>query len=310
MAVDELRYREAERRLWESVGVTPTEQWLQLDRTGARVRVQEVGEGPTVLFVHGGSVCGASWASLVARLDGFRCVVLDRPGCGLNEPLATRFDDVERLATFADALVVDVLDALGLDRAHVAATSFGGYMGLRAAAAHPDRINKLMMLGWPVGAPIGRTPLVMRIGSVPWLGRLMTAIPPNQRMVRAIFKSIGLRQALEAGRITPAMLEWFLAMMRDTDTMRNETRSLPRFMTLWRGMNDSVLLPASLLSSIQTPVHFLWGEEDPFGGPDVARRFVAHVPNAELELMPGAGHAVWMDDPDHVATTTRRFLGH
>lgn len=75
-------------------------------------------------------------------------------------------------------------------------------------------------------------------------------------------------------------------------------------------MDERVLLPVSLLAKIRTPVYFLWGEEDPFGGADIARRFVKHLPNAELELLLGVGHAVWIDDPDHAAATTRRFLGH
>jgi hypothetical protein len=40
--MDEARYREAERRLWASVGVAPTEQRVRLERTGLTVRVQEV----------------------------------------------------------------------------------------------------------------------------------------------------------------------------------------------------------------------------------------------------------------------------
>lgn len=152
--MNEVRYREAERRLWQSVGVTPTEQRVQLGRTGITVRVQEVGQGPAVVLLHGTSNSGASWAPLVARLDGFRCVVLDRPGCGLSEPLVTRFDDLERLGTFADTLVIDLLDAMRLDDAHLVATSFGGYIALRTAAAHPDRIGRMVEFGWTFGAPI------------------------------------------------------------------------------------------------------------------------------------------------------------
>jgi pimeloyl-ACP methyl ester carboxylesterase len=306
--VNEARYREAERRMWESVGVTPTEQRLRLDRTGATVRVQEVGEGPAVVFVHGVSNSGVSWAQLVAQLDGFRCVVLDRPGCGLSDPLAVGFDDVERLGAFADALIVDVLDALQLERAHVVATSFGGYMALRGAAAHPDRIDRMVLFGWTVGAPIAKVPVVMRLGSGRAVGRLMAAMPVNERAVRMIFRGIGLRQALEAGRIPQEVLDCFLSLLRDTDTMRNDTRSLPRIMTPLRGMNSSILLPTSLLAKIETPIYWLWGDEDPFGGADVASQFVAQLPKAELELMPGAGHAVWIDDPDHAAKTTRTFL--
>ena len=307
-AAREARYREAERSLWQFVGVTPSEQRLQLDRTGVGVRVQEVGEGAPVLFVHGASNSGASWAPLVARLDGFHCVLLDRPGCGLSDPLASGFDDVDRLAAFAEAVLVDVLDALGLDRAHLVATSFGGYLALRTAAAHPDRVGRLVELGWTVGAPIARTPFVMRLASVPMVGRMLAAVPPNERAVRAMFRQIGLRQALEAGRVPQEVLDCYLALLRDTDTMRNELRAGPRIITPLGGMNDSVLLPRSVLAAVKAPAYFLWGAEDPFGGTDVARRFVPQIPNAELELMPGAGHAVWIDDPDHAAAATRRFL--
>ena len=306
--MNEVRYREAERRLWESVGATPTEQRVHLGRTGVTVRIQEVGQGPAVVFVHGASNSGTSWAPLVARLDGLRCVMLDRPGCGLSDPLATRFDDVPRLGAFGDTLIVDLLDALGLDRAHLVATSFGGYIALRTAAAHPDRIGRMVEFGWPVGAPIARTPLVMRLASVPTVGRLLAAVPPNERAVRAIFRSIGLRQAMDAGRVSQEILDVYLALLRDTDTMRNELKAGPRIISPIRGMNDRVLLPLSLLANVRTPTYFLWGEEDPLGGAYIAREFVKHLPCAELELMPGAGHAVWIDDPDHAAATTRKFL--
>jgi 2-hydroxy-6-oxonona-2,4-dienedioate hydrolase len=308
--VNQVRYRQAERRLWESVGGIPIEQRVRLGRIGATVRVQEVGRGPAVVFVHGASNSGASWAPLAARLDGFRRVVVDRPGCGLSDPLAARFNNVEALNAFADALIIDVLDALGLDRAHVVATSFGGYIALRTAAAHPDRIGRIVEFGWTVGAPIARVPLLMRLASVPMMGRLLAAVRPNERVVRAMLRRIGLRQALDAGRVPQEVLDCYLALLRDTATMRNELRAGPRLVFPLRGMNAQVLLPASLLAKIHAPLYFLWGEEDPFGGPDIARRFVKHLPNAELELLAGAGHAAWVDDTDHALITTSKFLGH
>jgi 2-hydroxy-6-oxonona-2,4-dienedioate hydrolase len=307
--MNEARYREAERRLWASVGVTPTEQRVRLERTGLTVRVQEVGQGPAVVLVHGASNSGTSWAGLVARLDGFRCLLLDRPGCGLSDPLAAPFDGLERLGSFADALVVDLLDAMGLDRAHLVATSFGGYLALRAAAAHPDRVGRVVELGWTFGAPVARLPLLMRLATVPAVGRVMTAVPPNERAVRAMFRRIGLRQALEAGRVSEEAVGCYLALLRDTDTMRNELRAGPRLIRPFRGMDERGLLPSDLLAGIRAPVYFLWGTEDPFGDPEGARRFVAQLPHAQLELVPGAGHAVWMDDPDRAAATVRRFLG-
>jgi pimeloyl-ACP methyl ester carboxylesterase len=123
--MNERRFREAEERLWQSFGLAPTERRVHLPRIGANVRVQEIGEGPPVVFVHGGSNGGSSWAPLVAKLN-FRCLLLDRPGCGLSEPTSHRHEDVGALATFADTLLVDLLDALHIDTAHVVATSFGG----------------------------------------------------------------------------------------------------------------------------------------------------------------------------------------
>jgi hypothetical protein len=54
MRVDESRYRQAERTLWDAVGVTPEDRTVHLAGLGTDVRVQEVGDGPPVLFVHGG----------------------------------------------------------------------------------------------------------------------------------------------------------------------------------------------------------------------------------------------------------------
>ena len=306
--MNESRYRSAEQALWASVGVAPTERRLTLDRTGTTVRVQEVGEGPTVVFVHGASNAGTSWAALAARLDGFHCVLLDRPGCGLSDPLTTRFDDVARLEAFADALVVDVLDALGVAQAMVVATSFGGYIGLRTAAAHPDRVTRTVLLGWSIGAPIAKTPMSMRISTVPGLGQLMLAIPPTSGMIRSMLKGVGLRGAIESGRFGPVEIQWFKAVLRDTDTMRNELRSLPPILSPIKGINESILLGDALLSSITTPTLFLWGGDDPMGGADAAALFAARVPGAELEVLPTAGHAPWIDEPDHVAATIARFF--
>ncbi len=298
------RYREAEHRFWKSAGVAPTEQRVHLRHVDVTIRVQEVGRGPTVVFVHGATTSGASWAPLVARLEGFHCVLLDRPGCGLSDARDRRFDDLEELGTFADALIVDLLDAMGLDRAHVIATSFGGYVALRTAAAHPDRIDRLVLFGWPVGA--SRMPLSIRLGSVPQLGRLLAGMPLTARTVRAMLRRIGLRQALDAGRFSTEALEWYLSLLRDTDTMRNDLGMGPRFPL--RRMDDRLLLSEDLLANVRVPTHLLWGEDDPFGDATVARRFVAYLPQADLELLPGAGHAPWIDDPDRAATTTRELL--
>lgn len=306
--MDADRYRRAERSMWAAVDGAPTEVWLHLDRTGATVRLQELGDGPPVVFVHGASNAGTSWASLATRLDGFRCLLVDRPGCGLSPPLAEHLTDMAELESFADALVVDVLDGLGLGAGCVVGTSFGGYFAIRGAAAHPERITRLVELGWPFGAPVDSTPWMIRVAMQPQLGRLMTRIRPNERIVRSMLRRIGLRDAVDTGRFGDVEVAWFLSLLRDTETMRNEIDASPRIVTL-RGFNAETQLPAPVLARVTAPSLFLWGGQDPMGGRAVAERFVRQLPHAELELMDRAGHAPWIDEPDHVATRIARFLG-
>lgn len=307
MPTKDARYREAESRLWASLGASPTERRVHLDRTGVTVRVQEVGAGPPILFVHGASNSGTSWAPLASRLPDFRCVLLDRPGCGLSDRLDGTLD-LATFPTFAEEVLVDVLDALELPTASLVATSFGGYPALRTAASAPDRVDRMVLLGWTLGASTAPVPAVMRLANVPGLGALFASMPVSEGTVRSMFRRIGLRQALEAGRIGPEVTGWYARLLNDTDTMRAELAQGPRIISPLGGMDERVLLPDDVLGAIRTPTYLLWGEEDPFGDADDARAFAARIPTAELEVLPGAGHAVWLDDPDHVAGAVRAFL--
>lgn len=305
--MSEARYRAAEAALWSSLAASPVEQTLALWGGTAQVRVQELGAGPPVLFIHGANTSGISWATLAARLPDFRCLLLDRPGTGLSGAVAGR-PDLSQLLRIADTLVPEVLDALGLRSAHVVATSLGGLIGLRSAAAHPDRIDRMIQFSWPAGAPTTHVPASMRLMAVPGMASLAAAAPATEGTVRAIFRSVGHGPSLDAGRITKADIDTYLALLRETNTLRNEL-ALGGVTVSLRGGLRPELLPDALLASIRTPTKFIWGEQDAFGGADVARRVVARIPGAELELLPGAGHAPWLDELDRCAASTAAFLG-
>ena len=273
------------------------------------VRVQEAGEGHPVLFIHGAANAGTSWMSLVGALPGFRCIALDRPGCGLSDPIVGGpLRDLDAVESYADTLVRDVLDALELPSAHVVATSYGGYFALRGAAAHPDRIDRVVELSWPMGAPMDKVVVSMRVGALPGVQALFGRLPPTRGMVKALLRQIGLRRALENGRFDEHMVDWYCSLLRHTDTIRNDTRSSPKVITPIRGLNERMLLSDDLLAQVTMPVLFLWGDEDPNGGESVARAFAARLPDAQLEVIPRAGHAPWIDELDLCADRARAFL--
>jgi pimeloyl-ACP methyl ester carboxylesterase len=293
--------------MWAEVGIQPREQFIQLPRIKTRLRVQETGDGPPIVFIHGVSNTGTSWSQLVREMPGYRCLLIDRPGCALSETHGRRFRDVAELTTYAEDLVADVFDALELDHAFLVGTSFGGNIVLRATAVHPERVRKLVCLGWSVGAPIEYTPFSMRMGAIPFVGSLMFRMPATRGIVKAVLKQVGLRDAIENGMVSDAFLDCFRSLFNDTDTMANERKQGPPIITPIRGFNDSILIPDEALAAISVPTYFLWGASDPMGGEAVARAFAAKVPGATLELMPG-GHAVWVDDPKKVADVLSTFF--
>jgi len=306
-------FRAAERRLWESHSMTPTERFLPLGN-GARIRVQEVGEGLPMIFIHGATNGGASWVPLLAHLHGVRAIAIDRPGCGLSEPVqsingANRFRTLEEIHAYTEQLLIDVLDALELEQAAVGATSYGGLFAFRAAAAHPDRVTKVVEYSWPMGAPMDKVPVLIRIGAIPGLDRIMAKVPPTRSGVKMMLRQIGLKAALTNGAFDDTMLDWFVALLQETDTMDNELRTAPRLFRPLAGLDPDAVLSAEFLAQVVAPVLLLWGTDDPNGGEAIARRFASQLPDATLHLLPGAGHAPWVDEPEECAQRTLAFLG-
>ncbi len=298
-------YRAAETNLWRSLGARPTERVVTLPRLGTRVRVQEVGQGEPVLLVHGGPSAGTTWAPLAAQLDGFRVLVVDRPGTGLSEPFPVTADDLD---PFADAFVLDLLDALDIDHAHVVASSFGGFLALRAAAIAPHRFDRMVQMACPAGAPGMAVPPFMRATSVPALRRLMTTLPPNERAARSVLRQIGHGASVDAERFSPEFYGWYLSLQRHTGTMRNDMALMGSLVERRGTVHPALALPADLLATVAVPTFFYWGADDPFGGQDVAEALVTAMPDARLQMVADSGHLPWLDDPSRAADAVARFL--
>jgi 4,5:9,10-diseco-3-hydroxy-5,9,17-trioxoandrosta-1(10),2-diene-4-oate hydrolase len=112
---------------------------------GLRIRYFEAGEGPPLVFVHGGSLGSSAdvfTRNVAAFADaGFRAISFDQPGFGLS-------DVPEDLSTgYRRDFIPKFLDALGLERVAIAAHSQAGSPVVNLALEDPDRYSRIIVLG-------------------------------------------------------------------------------------------------------------------------------------------------------------------
>jgi pimeloyl-ACP methyl ester carboxylesterase len=146
----------------------PTERWpfptAALNTRAGRLAVTDVGDGPTLLFIHVGS-WSFVWRDVLLDLASrYRVITVDPPGSGLS----SRPSAPVTLHAAADA-VGDVIDALDLEQATVIMHDVGGPVALAAAGDRPARINGLVAvnaLGWPPSVAALRGMLTV-MGSAP-----------------------------------------------------------------------------------------------------------------------------------------------
>jgi pimeloyl-ACP methyl ester carboxylesterase len=111
---------------------------------GVPLAVTDVGAGPAVLFVHGMGLDQRMWALQLGAVaaSGRRAVAYDLRGHGRSGVPATGY----RVTDFTDE-AMGVLDALGIERAHVVGLSLGGSIVARMAVRHPERIVSVTVIG-------------------------------------------------------------------------------------------------------------------------------------------------------------------
>ncbi|MGD9528005.1 alpha/beta fold hydrolase [Pseudonocardia sp.] len=119
-----------------------------VEADGIRTNYLESGTGDDhVVLVHGsgpGVTSYANWRLVLPELGkDFHCVAPDMVGFGYSD---RPVDVAYSLDTWADQ-TLGVMDALGIERAHLIGNSFGGGIALRLATQHPDRVRKLVLMG-------------------------------------------------------------------------------------------------------------------------------------------------------------------
>ncbi|MCB8997210.1 MAG: alpha/beta hydrolase [Actinobacteria bacterium] len=300
------KYRAAEQALWAEVGWAPEESWVDFD--GVRIRTLSSGSGDPVVFVHGGPNAGSTWTSVAGPLsDSFRVHVIDRPGCGLSDPLPpTNWSTPEELWDLMGRMVSAVVDQNTDGHAHLVASSFGGACALALASSRPEQVDRLVLEGAPAVDGM-HAPMNMRMLGFGPLGRFIARQKSTRGTTRRTFRQIGHKRLVDSGWPTGPGLEWGLSMMNDTDTMRNEV-ALIQSGSSWRGFRPGWLLDPTRLSDVKARTLWLVGDSEPFAPADLLQSWSDTIPDSRIITREGSGHLPWMDDPEYHVRTIREFL--
>jgi pimeloyl-ACP methyl ester carboxylesterase len=252
---------------------------------GERMRVVERGSvGPRLLLVHGYASNAQAWRGVIDRLDGrFRMAAIDLVGFGWSSrrPSLPLTGDAyaERLA--------GVLDTLDWPTAHLAGQSWGGGLAQRLAAAHPDRVDRMVLVATvDPGATLRLGTAGLRLGMrFPRLARLAVT-----RAQRTAAEAAGTSSAeLARGYLEPLLIPGTAAF-------------LDRFVP---GHAASTHLD---LARVSAPTLVIGPLEDRVVHPATTRSVADRIPGAIYRGIPQASHSIASEAPDLVAGLMAEFL--
>lgn len=255
----------------------------------------EAGQGPPVLAIHGlGGTKGSFLPTVAALAPEFRVIAMDQPGSGdSDKPIAAPYD-----ARFLADAVIDLLDALDLDRVHLIGNSLGGRVALEVGMRHPERVGRLVLL----------TPSLAWKRTRPW-APLLRLLRPELGLVqiapRPIVQSIVRRVIPGAAEgWTAAGVDEFLRTYLNP-AGRAAFYAAARHIYLEEPHGDQGFW--TRLAALEPPALFVWGRRDQLVPLAFARHVRDVLPNAEhLEL--DCGHVPQVERPKETHAAVTRFL--
>jgi len=246
-----------------------------------RIRVRTDGDGPAMLMWPSLLMNGDLWAAQAVHFaDRFRVLVVDPPGHGASEAL-TRGFTFEECAT----VIEQVLDHLGVTRAHVLGNSWGGMIGGTFAALHPDRVGVAVLMN-ATASTAGR---YQRIEYAAMLraARLLRGIKPplTRSVLKAFLGPTTLRTRHDVVRAVRTSLS-HVDMASATWAVRSVVPQRPDQRELFAG--------------ISTPVLVIAGDEDATFPVAENRAMAESIPGADFVVIDGAAHLAALEVPDQV----------
>lgn len=268
--------------LWQPLAAV--EHRLRFVQAGPiRTRVLEAGSGAeTLIFLHGSGGHLEAWnRNIAAHAEHFRTLAIDLLGHGYTD----RPDRDYQIADYCEHLL-DLFDALDLERVHFSGESLGGWIAAAFAARHPHRVGKLI-LNTPAG---------------------LTADEAALTRQREVFLKAGDDPSRENIR---KRLEWLVAdpatITEDLVDMRHAIYNQPGFPQTLRHVvclmeidgRRRNMLDDEDLRRIEAPALVLWTAHNPTDGIAVGEHAAETIPDARLAVMEDCGH--WPQFEDHVA---------
>ncbi len=255
----------------------------------------QAGEGEPLICIHGLGATKASFLPTVSALaEHNRVIAIDLPGFGDSvKPLGAAYD-----AAFFAGSVFALMDAMGLERAHLAGNSMGGRVALEMAMTDPARVGRVVLLS-PALAWLRKRPWALPLRLVrPELGVLQPAPRP---VVEAIVRRLvpGARDGWTAAGVDEFLRSYYTPRGRAAfyAAARNIYLDAPLGVEgFWNRLAD--MEPDSL---------FVWGREDtlvPIG----FRRHVEDRLTSATHLELDCGHVPQLEEPATVHAEMRRFL--
>jgi proline iminopeptidase len=269
---------------------------------GTEIGYRVLGDGPPLVCLPGGPGRASDYLGDLGGLAGSRrLVLLDSRGTGLSA------DPADPATLAADRLVhdVDALRAhLGLDRMDLLAHSAGSVLATLYAAAHPDRLSRLILVTPGLGA-VGVEGTEEGLRAV--LARRATELwyPAAVAALEQIFNGDRSMEAFAASR------PLFYARWDEAAQAHATLGVTARHQAAREGYFAAAIdVPATraAMKNLAAPVLLYAGDLDPLVTPAMVHEAAALFGEATVAIQPGVGHLPWMDDPAAFAAVVGAFL--
>lgn len=275
------------------------------DGTELAYRVTGDGGAPPLVCLPGGPGRAAAYLEDLGGLGAHRTLIPpDTRGSGASAmPADLATCRVDRLVADVEAL----RGHLGLETFDLLGHSAGGSLAQLYAAAHPERLRRLVLVTpsfASIGLPsdTGAEEVLRSRAAEPWYARAL----PAYRAVKAA-RSFG-EAAPHRLAFEPLMYGRWDAAARAHAAADPAQRSLPVSEAFYAGYAPDTEALAARLARLAAPVLLLAGEHDLWPTAAAAARAAGVFPDAELTVLPGAGHYPWLDDAAAFAAAVTGFL--